>query len=163
VSPPLRIGLGVDAHAFAPGRRLVLGGVDVPHPLGLAGHSDADVLAHAVADAILGALALGDLGKHFPDTDPSLAGADSLDILRRVADLAERHGYVPSNVDAVVVAQEPRLAPHVDDMRRNLARALGAAPDRVSVKATTTEHLGFTGRKEGIAAVAVALLERRPT
>jgi 2-C-methyl-D-erythritol 2,4-cyclodiphosphate synthase len=154
----LRIGNGIDVHALVPGRRLVLGGVEIPFDRGLQGHSDADVLLHALADAILGALARGDIGRHFPDTDPRYAGADSRELLRAVWGLAEADGYALGNVDVTVVAQVPRLAPHVPRMVANIAADLGAEPGRVSVKATTSEGLGFTGREEGIAAWATVLL-----
>ena len=154
----MRIGNGFDVHAFAAGRRLVLGGVDIPFDRGLAGHSDADVLLHAVADAIIGALALGDIGVHFPDTDSRWKGADSRMLLRHVMGLARERGYAIGNVDATVVAEVPRLRPHVDAMRANIAADLGCDPSAVSVKATTTERLGFTGREEGIAALASVLL-----
>ena len=157
-----RIGTGFDVHALVAGRPLVLGGVTVPFERGLAGHSDADVLLHAIADALLGALALGDIGRHFPDTDPRYRGADSRVLLRHVAGLVANAGYAVGNVDATIVAQAPRLAPHVDAMRANIAGDLGCDVGRVSVKATTTEQLGFTGRSEGIAAMAVALLEGAP-
>jgi 2-C-methyl-D-erythritol 2,4-cyclodiphosphate synthase len=154
----MRIGTGFDVHAFAEGRALVLGGVTIAHTRGLAGHSDADVLLHAIADALLGALALGDLGAHFPDGDPRWKGADSRDLLRHVVSLVAARGWAIGNVDATVIAQAPRIAPHVPAMRANVAADLGCAPDRVSIKATTTERLGFTGREEGIAAEAVVLL-----
>jgi len=154
----MRIGHGFDVHAFAAGRPLVVGGVTIPFDRGLAGHSDADVLLHAIADAILGALALGDIGVHFPDTDPRWKGADSRALLRHVMDLARERGYAVGNVDATLVAQVPRLRPHVDAMRAHIAADLGCAPGAVSVKATTTERLGFTGREEGIAALASVLL-----
>ena len=154
----MRIGTGFDVHALVAGRPLVIGGVAIPHDRGLDGHSDADVLLHAIADAILGALALGDLGRHFPDTDPRWKGADSRTLLRHVADLMRQRGFGVGNVDATVVAQAPRLAPHVAAMRRNLAADLGCTVDDVSVKATTTEGLGFEGRGEGIAAMASVLL-----
>ncbi|MBS0328012.1 MAG: 2-C-methyl-D-erythritol 2,4-cyclodiphosphate synthase [Proteobacteria bacterium] len=154
----LRIGSGFDAHAFAAGRPLVLGGVTVPFDRGLAGHSDADVLLHAIADAILGALALGDLGTHFPDGDPRWKDADSRRILRQAGSLAASARYAIVNVDATVIAQAPRLAPYVAAMRANVAADLGCETGAVSVKATTTDHLGFTGRGEGIAASAVVLL-----
>ncbi|HET7261990.1 MAG TPA: 2-C-methyl-D-erythritol 2,4-cyclodiphosphate synthase [Casimicrobiaceae bacterium] len=154
----LRIGSGFDAHAFAAGRALVLGGVIVPFGRGLAGHSDADVLLHAIADAILGALALGDLGAHFPDSDPRWSGADSRRILRETASMATSAGYEIVNVDATVIAQAPRLAPYVAAMRANVAADLVCGLGAVSVKATTTDHLGFTGREEGIAASATVLL-----
>ena len=155
----LRIGQGFDAHALVAGRRLVLGGVEIPFERGLEGHSDADVLVHAVIDALLGAAALGDIGAHFPDTDVRYRGADSRVLLREVrARLAQARVRV-CNVDATVVAQAPRLAPHVDAMAANLAADLGIARTRVNVKATSTEKLGFCGRGEGIAAMAVALVE----
>lgn len=156
----LRIGLGYDVHAFAEGRRLVLGGVEIAHERGLLGHSDADVLAHALADAVLGALREGDIGRLFPDTDPAYAGADSLVLLGRVADLARERGFALVDADCVVVCERPKLAIHRDEMRANLARALGVDVARVGVKATTTEGLGFEGRQEGIAAQAVVLMER---
>ena len=154
----LHIGHGYDVHQFAEGRRCILGGEDVPSERGLLGHSDADVLAHAVADAVLGAARLGDIGTLFPDNDPAYEGADSLVLLSRVADLVRKHGFTIVDVDSTVAAQAPRLAPHREQMRANLAAALGLAIKNVGVKATTTEHLGFVGRKEGIAAWAVALL-----
>ena len=157
---PFRIGSGFDVHAFAAGRKLILSGVEIPHDRGLEGHSDADVLSHAVMDALLGALALGDLGQHFPDTDPRYKGADSLALLCEVETLVRKHGYICGNLDCIVIAQRPRLAPHFSQMRAKLAHALRVALDRVSVKATTTERLGFTGREEGIAAQATVLLFR---
>ncbi len=155
----MRIGQGFDAHAFVEGRRLVLGGVTIPHARGLAGHSDADVLLHAVCDALLGAAALGDIGRHFPDSDAQYKDADSRVLLRAVAAKLAARGLRAANVDATVVAQAPRLAPHVAQMVANIAADLGLARDRVNVKATTTERLGFAGREEGIAALAVALVE----
>ena len=155
----LRIGHGYDVHAFAEGRRLVLGGVDIPYEKGLLGHSDADVLAHALMDALLGAMREQDIGQLFPDTDPAYEGADSLVLLGRVADLARERGFSILDVDCTVAAQAPKLAPHRLEMRRHLAEAMGVDVESVGVKATTTEHLGFVGRKEGIAAWAVALLE----
>ena len=154
----VRIGNGFDVHAFASGRPLVIGGVTIPHDRGLAGHSDADVLLHAIADAILGALALGDLGRHFPDTDPRWKDADSRRLLRAVGTLASAERYRIGNVDATVIAQAPRLAPFVETMRRNIAADLGCDVACVSVKATTTEGLGFAGRAEGIAALASVLV-----
>ena len=156
----LRIGNGFDVHALVAGRKLILGGVTIPWDRGLEGHSDADVLLHAVCDAILGALARGDLGAHFPDTDAKWKGADSRMLLRHVGALASSAGWKIGNLDVTVIAQAPRLAPHVAAMRANLAADLGCALDDVSVKATTTEHLGFTGRGEGIAAFATVLLAR---
>ena len=154
----VRIGHGYDVHRLVPDRRLILGGVDIPHETGLLGHSDADVLLHAIADAMLGALALGDIGKHFPDTDPRYAGADSLVLLSHVAELIAHNGWRVGNLDATVLAQAPKLAPHIPAMRENVARTLGVSVDRVSIKATTEEKLGFTGEKLGIAAHAVVLL-----
>lgn len=155
----MRIGTGYDCHRFAAGRRLILGGVEVPHSQGLLGHSDADVLSHAIGDALLGAAGLGDLGWHFPDTDPRYREASSIELLRQVARLVRGEGLRVGNVDATVVAERPRLAPHIDAMRSALAVALGVDKGLVSVKATTTEGLGFTGREEGIAAHAVCLLK----
>jgi 2-C-methyl-D-erythritol 4-phosphate cytidylyltransferase/2-C-methyl-D-erythritol 2,4-cyclodiphosphate synthase len=157
-APIPRVGTGFDVHRLVPGRPLILGGVAIPHPQGLLGHSDADVLCHAVGDALLGAAALGDLGRHFPPTDPELEGISSLLLLERIATLLQQEGFTPWNVDATVICEAPRLAPHVEAMRANLARALGIAEARVSVKATTTEGLGTTGRREGIAAQAAVLL-----
>ncbi len=157
----MRIGHGYDVHAFCEGRPLILGGVHIPYELGLAGHSDADVLAHAIADAVLGAARMGDIGQLFPDTDPAYEGADSLVLLSRVADLVREQGFEIVDVDSTIAAQAPKMAPHRDAMRENLARALGLPVEHVGVKATTTEHLGFVGRKEGIEASAVALLEER--
>ena len=154
----LRIGNGLDVHAFVAGRPLVSGGVTIPHDRGLEGHSDADVLLHAICDAILGALALGDLGRHFPDTDPKWKGADSRRLLRQVAAMMQAQRYAIANVDATVIAQAPKLAPSIDAMRANIAADLGCDPSRISVKATTTERLGFTGREEGIAALATVLV-----
>ena len=156
----LRIGQGMDVHAFAEGRKLILGGVDIPHSKGLLGHSDADVLAHAIADALLGGIRGGDIGKLFPDTDPAYEGADSLKLLSAVADLVRECGYDIIDVDSVIAAQAPKLSPYRDQMRENLARAMGIDVDNVGVKATTTEHLGFEGREEGISATAVCLLAR---
>jgi len=154
----MRIGHGYDVHRLVAGRKLILGGVDIPHVTGLLGHSDADVLLHAISDAILGAIAAGDIGKHFPDSDPAYKGADSIKLLRHVMGLAREKGYCIGNIDATIVAQKPKLAPFIEQMRLNIAAAVGAEPDRINVKATTTEELGFAGRKEGIAAYAVALL-----
>ena len=155
----MRIGLGFDAHRLVPGRPLVLGGVTIPHHLGLLGHSDADVLAHAIGDALLGAAAAGDLGTHFPDSDPAYKNISSLLLLEKIAALVIARGFRPVNVDATIVAEKPRLAPHIPAMKANLAAALGLPPEAVNVKATTTEGLGFLGRAEGIAASAVVLLE----
>ncbi|HOE97490.1 MAG TPA: 2-C-methyl-D-erythritol 2,4-cyclodiphosphate synthase [Candidatus Sumerlaeota bacterium] len=158
---PLRVGQGFDVHAFAAGRALILGGVRLDHARGLLGHSDADVLAHAITDALLGAAGRGDIGHHFPDTDAQWKDADSLELLRRVAAELAGAGWGIVNVDATVIAQAPKLAPHLPAMVKRLAEALGVAPERVNLKATTSERLGFTGREEGIAAQAVALLGRR--
>ena len=157
----MRIGHGYDVHRLTEGRKLILGGVEIPFEKGLLGHSDADVLTHAVMDALLGAAALGDIGRLFPDSDPAYAGADSLLLLRRVADVLAEHGYAVGNVDATVLAQRPKLAPHIPEMRERLAAAMGVEPGRVSVKATTEEGLGFTGAGEGIAAHAVSLLNEK--
>jgi 2-C-methyl-D-erythritol 2,4-cyclodiphosphate synthase len=154
----MRIGHGYDVHRLVPGRRLIIGGVDIPYEKGLLGHSDADVLLHAVMDALLGAAALGDIGKHFPDNDPAYSGADSLKLTQRVAEILDRAGYKVVNVDATVVAEAPKLAPYIDTMRRNIAGALGIDADCISVKATTEEKLGFTGDGSGIAAHAVCLI-----
>ena len=155
----MRIGQGYDAHRFAPGRRLVLGGVEIPHAQGLLAHSDGDVLVHALCDALLGAAGLGDIGRHFPDSDPAYRGIDSRVLLRCVVSALEAEGLRVSNVDCTVVAQQPRLAPHIPAMRALLASDLGVTEGRVNIKATTTEGMGFAGRGEGIAAYAVALLE----
>jgi 2-C-methyl-D-erythritol 2,4-cyclodiphosphate synthase len=158
--PAMRIGSGFDVHAFAEGRRLVIGGVDIPYERGLDGHSDADVLLHAISDALLGAAALGDIGRHFPDTDPRWKGADSRRLLRHVCSLVAERGWRVGNVDATIIAQAPRMAPHVAAMVANIAADLGIEAGAVNVKATTTERLGFTGRGEGIAAQAVATIVR---
>jgi 2-C-methyl-D-erythritol 2,4-cyclodiphosphate synthase len=158
----MRIGTGFDVHALVEGRALILGGVAIPYPRGLAGHSDADVLLHAIADALLGALALGDLGVHFPDSDPRWKGADSRALLRHVVSLVADLGWDVGNVDATIIAQAPKLAPFVAAMRANVASDLGCSLARISIKATTTERLGFTGREEGIAAEAVVLVSQRP-
>jgi 2-C-methyl-D-erythritol 2,4-cyclodiphosphate synthase len=155
----VRTGLGIDTHAFAPGRPLILGGVDIPHEEGLTGHSDADVLTHAVIDALLGAAGLGDIGRHFPDTDPRFKDADSLELLRTVVVYLGERGFAIGNVDATVVLERPRLAPFRDAIRDNLAGALGLPPGSVGVKATTGEGMGFVGRGEGAAAMAVATIE----
>ena len=155
-----RIGHGYDVHKLVEGRKLILGGVEIPHTKGLLGHSDADVLTHALMDALLGAAALGDIGHLFPDYDPAYAGADSLKLLQAVMDHIRAAGYTVSNVDCTVLAQAPKLAPHIHTMRERLSAAMGIEVDQVSVKATTEEGLGFTGAKEGIAAHAVALLEK---
>lgn len=158
----MRVGQGFDVHALAEGRRLVIGGVEIPHPMGLLGHSDADVLLHAVCDALLGAAALGDIGRHFPDTDARYRDADSRRLLREVARRVAEAGWRVVNIDATIVAQAPRMAPYVERMAANIAEDVGVARDRVNVKAKTTERLGFVGRSEGIAAEAVACIELRP-
>jgi 2-C-methyl-D-erythritol 2,4-cyclodiphosphate synthase len=155
----MRIGQGFDTHALVAGRKLIIGGVDIPHDKGLTGHSDADVLIHAVCDALLGAAGLGDIGTHFPDSDARYKGIDSRKLLREVAQLLGREKLRVVNIDATIIAQAPRMAPHIPAMRANLAADLGIAPDAVNVKAKTTEKLGFVGRGEGMAAEAVALLD----
>lgn len=156
----MRIGQGFDVHALVEGRRLIIGGVDIPFEKGLLGHSDADVLLHAVTDALIGAAALGDIGKHFPDTDARFAGADSRVLLRETWKMLRDAGYQVVNVDATIIAQAPKMAPHIAQMVANIAADLGLRPQEVNVKAKTTERLGFTGRGEGIAAEAVCLIER---
>ena len=156
-----RFGMGYDVHRLTEGRRLVLGGVEVPHALGLLGHSDADVLLHALSDALLGAAALGDTGQHFPDTDPTYEGADSLVLLARVMELLGEKGYVVGNADCTIVAQRPKLKDYIPEMQENIARTLGVTLGDVNVKATTEERLGFTGREEGIAAYAVVGIEKK--
>jgi 2-C-methyl-D-erythritol 2,4-cyclodiphosphate synthase len=155
----MRVGFGYDVHAFISGRPLVLGGVRIPYSQGLLGHSDADVLLHAICDALLGAAALGDIGRHFPDSDPAYERISSLILLQEVKVLIERRGFSAHNIDTTLVAQKPRLAEFIPEMVNNIAQAMGLAPERINVKATTTERLGFTGRSEGIAAYAVALVE----
>jgi len=156
----IRIGHGYDVHKFAEGRKCIIGGVEIPFELGLLGHSDADVLLHAISDALLGAAALGDIGKHFPDTDPRWKGADSALLLREVANMVREKGYRINNIDSTVLAQKPKLSSHIHAMRKAIAAACGLDVDQVSVKATTEEGLGFTGAMQGIAAHAVCLLER---
>ena len=156
----LRVGHGFDVHAFAENRKLIIGGVDIPFELGLAGHSDADVLLHAICDALLGAAGLGDIGRHFPDTDAAFSGIDSRILLRRVAEQLQQRRWRVGNLDATIIAQSPKMTPHIARMTAHIADDLGVAVDRVNVKATTTEKLGFTGRGEGIAAEAVCLIER---
>ena len=158
----MRVGQGFDVHALVAGRKLIMGGVHVPYERGLEGHSDADVLLHAICDALLGAAALGDIGRHFPDTDPTYKGADSRVLLRAVRDKVAQAGNGVLNLDATIIAQAPRMAPHIPQMVANIAADLGVAPGAVNVKATTTERLGFTGRGEGIAAQAIALLGALP-
>lgn len=154
----MRIGMGYDVHRLVEGRKLIMGGVEIPYEMGLLGHSDADVLLHAISDALLGAAALGDIGKHFPDTDPRYEGADSLKLLSEVGKLIEKEYYLIENIDATIIAQAPKMRPHIDTMRQNIADALGIDISQVSVKATTEEGLGFTGNKEGISAQAICLL-----
>lgn len=155
----MRIGQGFDVHQLVEGRKLIMGGVEIPYHLGLLGHSDADVLLHAICDALLGAAALGDIGRHFPDSDPRYKGIDSRKLLREVAGLLKQSGYSVSNLDATIIAQAPKMAPHIPAMAANIAADLEIAVGRVNVKATTTEKLGYTGRGEGIAAQAVCLIE----
>ncbi|HJC51228.1 MAG TPA: 2-C-methyl-D-erythritol 2,4-cyclodiphosphate synthase [Candidatus Anaerostipes avistercoris] len=157
----MRIGTGYDVHRLEEGRKLILGGVRIPYEKGLLGHSDADVLLHAVSDALFGAAALGDIGKHFPDTDPAFKGADSMKLLEETVRRVREAGYEVGNVDATVIAQKPKLAPYIPEMKENISRAIGISPDRINVKATTEEHLGFTGEGLGISAQAVCLLEER--
>ena len=154
----MRVGMGYDVHKLTEGRKLILGGVDIPWEKGLLGHSDADVLIHAVMDALLGAAALGDIGKHFPDTDPAYKGISSIKLLVHVADLLRENGYEVGNIDATVIAQKPKMAPHIPQMRRNMAEALVISESKLNIKATTEEGLGFTGRGEGIASQAICLL-----
>lgn len=158
----MRIGTGYDVHRLVEGRKLILGGVDIPYEKGLLGHSDADVLVHAIMDALLGAAALGDIGLHFPDSDPAYEGADSLSLAGHVSRILEDNGWIIENVDSTVIAQAPKFRPYIDQMRTNIARALRIDVTKVSVKATTEEHLGFTGRGEGISAQAAALLTASP-
>lgn len=155
----MRIGHGYDVHRLVADRKLIMGGVDIPWEKGLLGHSDADVLLHAIADALLGALAMGDIGKHFPDNDPAFKGADSMKLLEHVVGLVRARGYQVGNLDATIIAQQPKMAPHIQAMRENIARACGVEADRINVKATTEEGLGFTGSGEGISAHAVVLME----
>jgi 2-C-methyl-D-erythritol 2,4-cyclodiphosphate synthase len=154
----MRIGHGYDVHRLVEGRKLIMGGVEIPWEKGLLGHSDADVLLHAISDAILGAIGEGDIGKHFPDTDPAYKGADSMKLLEHVVKLADTRGYCLGNLDATIIAQKPKMAPHIQAMRENIARVLNAAVEQVNVKATTEEGLGFTGSGEGISANAVVLM-----
>lgn len=156
----IRIGQGLDVHQLVEGRKCIIGGVEIPHSRGLLGHSDADVLLHAICDALLGAAALGDIGRHFPDSDAQFKGADSRTLLRRVAALVQEQGYVAGNVDATIIAEAPRMAPHIPQMVKNIAADLGMSENQVNVKATTTEKLGFAGRGDGIAAQAVCLLHK---
>ncbi len=155
----MRIGMGYDVHRLKEGRELIIGGVKIPHEKGLDGHSDADVLTHAIMDALLGAAAMGDIGQHFPDTDEKYKGADSIELLKHVEELLDEGGFIISNIDATIIAQAPKMRPYIDQMRENIAKALRIEMSQVGIKATTEEKLGFTGRKEGIAAQAVCLLE----
>ena len=157
----IRVGMGYDVHKLTEGRDLILGGVNIPWEKGLLGHSDADVLIHAIMDALLGAAALGDIGKHFPDTDPAYKGISSVKLLEHVATLLEKKGYGVGNIDAVIIAQKPKMAPHIPKMKENIAAALHMKPDCLNIKATTEEKLGFTGREEGIASQAVCLLYKK--
>ena len=157
----MRIGLGYDVHKLVEGRPLIMGGVNIPHEKGLLGHSDADVLIHDIMDGMLGALALGDIGKHFPDTDEEYKGADSMKLLKCVNDLINEKGYVVNNIDSIIIAQAPKMAPHIQSMRKNIADVLNTSIDNISVKATTEEGLGFTGTKQGISAQSICLLNKK--
>ena len=157
----MRIGLGYDVHKLVEGRPLIMGGVNIPHEKGLLGHSDADVLIHAIMDGMLGALALGDIGKHFPDTDEEYKGADSMKLLKCVNDLINEKGYVVNNIDSIIIAQAPKMAPHIQSMRKNITDVLNTSIDNISVKATTEEGLGFTGTKQGISAQSICLLNKK--
>ena len=154
----MRVGMGYDVHKLVEGRDLIIGGVRIPHTLGLLGHSDADVLVHAIMDALLGAAGLGDIGKHFPDTDPQYKGISSMKLLSHVAELIRERGYVVENIDATIIAQKPKMRPHIPQMEENIAGALGISTDQVNVKATTEEGLGFTGTEEGISSQAICTL-----
>lgn len=154
----MRVGMGYDVHKLVEGRDLIIGGVQIPHTLGLLGHSDADVLLHAIMDALLGAAGLGDIGKHFPDTDPQYKGISSIKLLTHVAKLIEEKGYVVENIDATIIAQKPKMRPHIEQMEKNIADALGISTDQINVKATTEEGLGFTGTEEGISSQAICAL-----
>ena len=156
----MRVGLGYDVHKLVEGRDLIIGGVNIPYEKGLLGHSDADVLLHAISDALLGAAALGDIGTHFPDTDPNYKGADSLKLLEHVGKLLEENLYIIENIDATIIAQRPKMAPHIPQMRENIARVLGVEVDQVNIKATTEEGLGFTGAGEGISSQAICAIEK---
>lgn len=157
----MRIGLGYDVHKLVEGRALIIGGVNIPHEKGLLGHSDADVLIHAIMDGMLGALALGDIGKHFPDTDEKYKGADSMKLLKCVNDLINEKGYEINNIDSIIIAQSPKMAPHIEQMRKNIAQTLNTHVGNISVKATTEEGLGFTGTKQGISAQSICLLNKK--
>ena len=154
----MRVGMGYDVHKLVEGRKLILGGVEIPHTLGLLGHSDADVLLHAIMDALLGAAALGDIGKHFPDTDPAYKGISSMKLLEHVGKLIEEKGYVIDNIDATIIAQKPKLRPYIEEMEQNIAKALRISKEQVNVKATTEEGLGFTGTEQGISSQAICML-----
>ena len=156
----MRVGMGYDVHKLVEGRDLIIGGVKIPHTLGLLGHSDADVLLHAIMDALLGAAALGDIGKHFPDTDPAYEGADSIELLKKAGEMLEERMYLIENIDATVIAQRPKLLPYIDTMVKNVAEALHLEEDQVNIKATTEEGLGFTGKKEGISAQAICCISK---
>ena len=156
----MRVGMGYDVHKLVEGRDLIIGGVRIPHTLGLLGHSDADVLLHAIMDALLGAAGLGDIGKHFPDTDPQYKGISSMKLLSHVAELIREKGYVVENIDATIIAQKPKMAPHIPEMRENIAKALGIEISQLNIKATTEEGLGFTGQGEGISSQAICSLYR---
>ena len=156
----MRIGMGYDVHKLVEGRKLILGGVEIPNEKGLLGHSDADVLLHAIMDALLGAAALGDIGKHYPDTDPAYKGISSIRLLEHVADLLEEHQFLIENIDATIIAQRPKMRPYIDTMRENIAKALKIEADQINVKATTEEGLGFTGSGEGISSQAICMLEK---
>lgn len=156
----MRIGMGYDVHKLVEGRKLILGGVEIPNEKGLLGHSDADVLLHAIMDALLGAAALGDIGKHFPDTDPAYKGISSIRLLEHVADLLEEHQFLIENIDATIIAQRPKMRPYIDTIRENIAKALKIEADQINVKATTEEGLGFTGSGEGISSQAICMLEK---
>ena len=157
----MRVGMGYDVHKLTEGRKLILGGVEIPYEKGLLGHSDADVLLHAIMDALLGAASLGDIGKHFPDTDPAYKGISSIKLLEHVGKLLDDHMYVIENIDATIIAQKPKMAPHIPQMRANMAKAMGINESQLNIKATTEEKLGFTGREEGIASQAICLLNER--
>jgi 2-C-methyl-D-erythritol 2,4-cyclodiphosphate synthase len=156
----MRIGIGIDIHQLVEGRKLIIGGVELPYHKGLLGHSDADVLLHAISDALLGAAALGDIGKHFPDTDPAYKGIDSLLLLKHVGKLLEKHGYIPVNIDSMLLLEKPKVAPYIMDMRKNISRCLSMDMDAVSVKATTNEKLGYVGKGDGAVAHAICLIDK---
>ena len=155
----MRIGIGYDVHQLGEGRKLILGGVEIPFERGLLGHSDADVLIHAIMDAMIGAMGLGDIGKHFPDTDPAYKGADSMKLMAHVKELLDEKGYVIENIDATIIAQKPKLRPYIEEMECNVAKVLGIEKDQINIKATTEERLGFTGREEGMAAQAICSIQ----